>query len=332
VSHLQLSAALLGAAEAIEDLALITPFAPQARLLESLLPPDRSDRWDASTVHRFQGGERDIVIYDTVDTGYGVKRLHEWFTDGNAGSDGARLLNVAASRARDHLVVVGALKSLHRPGAERDAVWTFFANLRDRAMPLSWSAAIGQSKVTEVVTVDLIDRLRRDLAAAGPVDIWLPRGAPTHLPALIPALRHMPNGGSDTQSVTIWIEPQEDGHLQAEALQAKREGINVRPVSPVLESFAIVGNAVWSSAGPLLGTRPGIVLRTEHAELANALRRAQRRRSGAAPGTGELGENCGRCQRMLIRFEVGLRGIPEVSHECLACDRSAIGRGGRQRR
>lgn len=76
---------------------MITPFSAQARLLESLLVEAGVNGWASSTVHRFQGDERDIVIYDTVDTGNGVAKLHPWFTDDSAEKTGPRLLNVAAS-------------------------------------------------------------------------------------------------------------------------------------------------------------------------------------------------------------------------------------------
>ena len=322
VAHLQLVAAMLGVSRVIESLALVTPFAPQARLLESLLPKDHGEKWAASTVHRFQGDERDVVVYDTVDTGYGIRGLHRWFTDGYAGSTGARLLNVAASRAKEHLVVIGALDSLHYPDTSEEAVWTFFAHLRDRANPLGWSNLVDGSSVTRLITTDLVQRMRADLSRAKTVDMWLPRAAPVNLPPLLAELKAVPRA-RDAESVTIWMEPDQDGHLPVEALQAKREGINIRPISPVLESFAIIGDVVWSASESLLGPRPGTVLRTEHGELAAAVRRIQRRRSDIVPGTGQLGQECGRCQRMLVRFETSLRGTPELRHECQACDRSA---------
>ena len=72
--------------------------------------------------------------------------------------------------------------------------------------------------------------------------MWLPRGAPVHLPAFLfcQTLQRIPKARPNTESVTIWIEPEDDGHLPAEVLHAKREGVNVRPASPVLESFAVI--------------------------------------------------------------------------------------------
>ncbi|GAA4207280.1 hypothetical protein GCM10022252_70710 [Streptosporangium oxazolinicum] len=319
LAHAQLAASLTsGATATAADLGLITPFAPQARLLESLLPEDHLDDWAASTVHRFQGGERDIVIYDTVDTGRGVSPLNRWFTEGHAGSEGARLLNVAASRARDHFVVIGALNALHhRSAASHDPVWTFFARLIDTAASMPWQAAISTG-MTELIDEDLVERLRTDIKRAATVDMWLPRGSLRALPSLLPELTSI--CGDSSEAVTIWVEPERDGYLSVEALQARREGVNIRPCLPILESSAIVGDVVWSSSTSLLGMEPGLVLRTEHRAFADAARRAQRRRPGSgAPGSGQLGDDCGRCRRMLIRYEQDRRGRTGLRYECAAC-------------
>ncbi|MFI7445805.1 DEAD/DEAH box helicase [Nonomuraea indica] len=318
LAHAQLAASLVDAASpTARDLGLITPFAPQARLLESLLPEDHMEDWAASTVHRFQGGERDIVVYDTVDTGLGVRPLNRWFTEGHEGSEGARLLNVAASRARDHLVVIGSMDTLHKRGASRDPVWTFFAHLIDSATEMSWQAAVSTG-MTELVGEDLVKRLQDDIARAATIDMWLPRGPLTLLPRLLPALKSVRSEGSE--AVTIWVEPMRDGHLPDEALQARLERVNIRPCLPILESSAIIGDVIWSSSTSLLSSNPGVVLRTEHRAFAEAARRAQRRRpSAGAPGSGQLGDDCGRCRRMLIRFEQDRRGRPGLRYECAAC-------------
>ncbi|HWS33462.1 MAG TPA: AAA domain-containing protein [Actinoplanes sp.] len=321
VTHLQLNAALVGSGSAIRSLGLVTPFALQARLLGALLPENRGAAWSASTVHGFQGGERDVVVYDTVDTGYGIRNLHQWYTDGHDGSAGARLLNVAASRAREHLVIVGAMDSLHCWDTDRDAVWTFFEELEVRAEHLDWQDLLYDSPVTEHVTRNLIDRLRLDLRRAATVDMWLPRAELVNLPPLIRHLKAAPAGRA-----TIWVEPDAHGGLPQQALQAWREGVNIRPLTPMPESFAVIGDVVWSAANALLGPAPGQILRTEHPALAAAIRHAQRRHSALAPGSGLPAQRCARCRRPLVRFETSIRGLPAIRHECHACARSATRR------
>lgn len=96
----------------VEQVAVTTPYRAQARLLDRLLKrPDRSESVRAVTIHRFQGGERDLVILDLADAPpqKGPSRLTDRDPD-----LARRLLNVALSRARWKLIVVGAFDYLLR--------------------------------------------------------------------------------------------------------------------------------------------------------------------------------------------------------------------------
>ncbi|MFN3202801.1 MAG: DEAD/DEAH box helicase [Bradymonadia bacterium] len=105
------------------DIAIITPYRGQLerlrrRLNQSGVPCDDATLDPAptnlslfgppssvalGTVHRFQGGERSVVIFSTVITrGRSLGFLN----------DRVNLLNVAVSRARDHLVIIGDASAL----------------------------------------------------------------------------------------------------------------------------------------------------------------------------------------------------------------------------
>ncbi|ETK36587.1 hypothetical protein [Microbispora sp. ATCC PTA-5024] len=154
----------------------------------------------------------------------------------------------------------------------------------------------------------------------------------TGLIELLPALRSIHDDDPESEAVNVWVEPEADGHLPTEALYARREGVNVRPCLPVLESCAVIGDVVWSAGKSLLGPGTGVVLRTEHHAFAEAVRRMQRRRSGSAPGSGRPGDDCGRCRRMLVRYEQGRAGQPDLRYECPSCDRAMVGSNARRRR
>jgi hypothetical protein len=76
------------------------------RRIRRLLPSDQnlSGKIECRAVHRFQGGERDMVIFDTVD----VDPLPPGILlAGNTpGASSANLINVSLSRARGKLVVI----------------------------------------------------------------------------------------------------------------------------------------------------------------------------------------------------------------------------------
>jgi hypothetical protein len=85
---------------------IITPYAPQAKLIQKLVKEagrDLPHQIQAGTVHRFQGLEFDVVIFDTVESP-GIDPTE--FTAGVRGSSSMRLINVAVTRARHKLFVV----------------------------------------------------------------------------------------------------------------------------------------------------------------------------------------------------------------------------------
>ncbi len=95
------------------SIGVITPYKGQANLLRAFMkekrnyPASYSSQIKIGTVHTFQGSECDIIIFDIVDccqTTDGKKasvgRIY-------SGTEGEQLLNVAVSRARHKLIVVG---------------------------------------------------------------------------------------------------------------------------------------------------------------------------------------------------------------------------------
>ena len=67
-----------------------------------------SGRLKIGTIHTFQGSEADTIVFDTVDTSdVGVCKLY-------LNNQGERLVNVAISRARSGLLLVGDLKAFYQ--------------------------------------------------------------------------------------------------------------------------------------------------------------------------------------------------------------------------
>lgn len=112
------------------DVAIITPYRAQLELLRRALvarqlPLDTTTEADlpsgaasgqgiaVGTVHRFQGGERRVVVFCTVVT----RTASLEFMDGRP-----NLLNVAVSRAREQLIVIGDRSALSRGRRTRHLV------------------------------------------------------------------------------------------------------------------------------------------------------------------------------------------------------------------
>lgn len=104
----------LAVAEGVEEIAVVVPYRLQARRIRELVrrrlgrsaPPGL----EVSTIHRFQGREKSVVVIDTVD----APPARSWFLNETLNGDFPQLLNVALSRARDMLVVVASRQGLLR--------------------------------------------------------------------------------------------------------------------------------------------------------------------------------------------------------------------------
>lgn len=77
-----------------QDILVLTPFRAQRTLIRNFLTR-RHPEISVSTVHRAQGSERTLVIFDPVDGASSFLK----------GRDGERLINVAISRAKAHVIV-----------------------------------------------------------------------------------------------------------------------------------------------------------------------------------------------------------------------------------
>jgi superfamily I DNA and/or RNA helicase len=97
-----------------QDVAVVAPYRAQVRELRRLVRA-RLGRLaptglEIATIHRFQGREKGVVVFDTVDAPPGAS----WFLDERRNRDFPRMLNVALSRSRDRLIVVGTVEGLRR--------------------------------------------------------------------------------------------------------------------------------------------------------------------------------------------------------------------------
>lgn len=87
------------------SIGIVTPYAAQRELIAKLLEPMKTllPQEHIGTAHKFQGGEKDTMIIDFVESSFKPSR----FINAEAKDDDAgRLLNVALSRAKEYLIVV----------------------------------------------------------------------------------------------------------------------------------------------------------------------------------------------------------------------------------
>ena len=110
VRHLRLN----GVLESNHDLGICTPYSAQARHIQKLLKEDSLDKLvQCGTVHRFQGDERRIVLFEIPESG-GRRAIGQFVQGVPPDHVGARLINVAVSRAQEHFVVLANLTHLDK--------------------------------------------------------------------------------------------------------------------------------------------------------------------------------------------------------------------------
>lgn len=90
----------------VERVGIATPYNAQARLI-NLITKDWGiiDKVKASTIHRFQGGEEPVIIFDTVEA-TGI-RIAPMLDSTKSDSNTNLLLNVAITRAKSKFYLVG---------------------------------------------------------------------------------------------------------------------------------------------------------------------------------------------------------------------------------
>lgn len=140
--------ALAAVSDGLDSVAVITPYAEQARLVRRLLAQagGNAARVECSTVHRFQGNERDLVILDTVDAEPLAPGV---LLAGQApGAEAAHLLNVSISRARGKLVILADL-AYFRDRAPTSTVTELLERAVRMGVVVSWDKASGATRTPD---------------------------------------------------------------------------------------------------------------------------------------------------------------------------------------
>lgn len=89
-----------------KSVGIIAPYAAQARLIRAMLKDynrNKENEITCSTVHQFQGSERNVIIFDAVES-YPFSQAGYLLTKNT--NDILRMINVAVTRARGKLILV----------------------------------------------------------------------------------------------------------------------------------------------------------------------------------------------------------------------------------
>lgn len=91
-----------------KQIGVITPFVNQKECINETLRARQIANAACGTVHAFQGDEKDVILFSLAVTGYTGAGTYGWLKNNR------ELINVATSRAREKLVVLGDAGNIER--------------------------------------------------------------------------------------------------------------------------------------------------------------------------------------------------------------------------
>jgi superfamily I DNA and/or RNA helicase/ssDNA-binding Zn-finger/Zn-ribbon topoisomerase 1 len=115
-----------------ESVGIISPFRPQTNLIQKILEDcGLNDTVAADTVHRFQGGEKDVIIFD-VSTPQPTKLTD----DQEEGGDDDKLINVAFSRAKTKCILVVDVNVVEKKHSETSLIKKIIHYCKEKELPI----------------------------------------------------------------------------------------------------------------------------------------------------------------------------------------------------
>ena len=89
-----------------KSIGIITPFVNQRECIQEMLDERGLGNVTCGTVHAFQGDEKDVVLFSLAITQQTGEKIYNWFKNNK------ELINVAVSRAKEKLIIVGDIENV----------------------------------------------------------------------------------------------------------------------------------------------------------------------------------------------------------------------------
>ncbi|MCM8787961.1 MAG: AAA domain-containing protein [Candidatus Omnitrophica bacterium] len=272
--------AVLLANQAVESgyksIGIISPFRQQTNLIKKIAADENlSKSVEIDTVHRFQGGEKQIIIFDTT-TAEPTKLTND-----------EKLLNVAFSRAKEKCIVIADVQTIDKKHSLKSLLRKFIYYCREKNFPIISSVDIFPTFLVSEKTerwlrqINNIDNVKKEvensrlfnqrdfyknfigdlLKSKQEVIIISPFITSERVRMLIPIFEHLiKNKGI---KIFILTRPPKDHNDYKMEYQAKVEikkfenmGIIVLPFSKIHQKLAIIDrNILWEGSLNILSYR-----------------------------------------------------------------------------
>jgi hypothetical protein len=202
---------------------IITPYHAQASLIHAmLLDCDLAHEVRVATVHRFQGEERQAIIFDCVDAPpFGW--LGQFLRGSSPAEESTRLLNVAVTRAQHQLFLVGDAGYLERKLPPNGLLRYILYQMREQGSRLDAHQFIGAALDAQrawrwVIEPDFVQMLQHDLREA--------MGRRGSVTVMEPLLRR-----DDGEMVANWLLDLVRAKVEVHLLSTSANALHERTVS-----------------------------------------------------------------------------------------------------
>ncbi len=119
-----------------ESIGIISPFRSQTNLIQKIVKDkivkdENLKKIECDTVHRFQGGEKQIIIFDTT-----TPQPTKLTDDQVEGGDDEKLLNVAFSRAKEKCIVIADIQTMDKKHSQSSLLRKFIQYCHEKNYPI----------------------------------------------------------------------------------------------------------------------------------------------------------------------------------------------------
>lgn len=307
-----------------KSLLAVSPYRAQSALLQKVaqdLAGSTAREPIGSTVHRAQGDEASSVYFDITEA-RPEQQVGRWFRGTEVDGDTSRLMNVAFSRAKDQLVVAGAVRDFIRKmpaGTPKEALARVAGTSSDNFV--DYVGKVDDPRF-HLLSSGIADRVLADLAQSSTSVAFYLSHLDDEVVNEVRALRH-DIGDGVLRRVTAGISRNQswrDWSLQAEELRLVGYEVDLR-LPMELDAVVVDETVLWTlDRVPL--ARAGRGIRTALRLLASESVSLLRTKPPSAVGPGRQSDECRQCGRTRALVDTFFRGVPDVRIFCLVCDRA----------
>jgi len=137
----------------VEIVGIVTPYRAQASLIAKLLAGieiqigeksyELGEFTEVNTVHKFQGNQRSVIIFDSTDD-YPMFKPSQLVDDDEKNGDDVKLINVAVTRAKDKFLLLGNKRFIENKHSDTSLIKGMVPSIEEKSAKLKFEGYVEQ--------------------------------------------------------------------------------------------------------------------------------------------------------------------------------------------